>query len=61
MKKKFPLKITVQNYTCDGLLKALLYLISVGGSPKFEVLSLHRLGPLFPNRIKWPRRPLHGL
>lgn len=50
--KKIPLKITVQNYTCDGLLKALLYLISVGGPPKFEVLSLPCPGSLFPNRIK---------
>lgn len=52
VEKKIPLKITVQNYTCDGLLKALLYLISVGGPPKFGVLSLACPGSLFPNRIK---------
>lgn len=60
MRKKIPLKITVQNYTCDGLLKALLYLISVGGPCKFEVLSLRcpALCVLIESNAHWP---LHKL
>lgn len=49
-KKKSAFKNFSQKSTCDGLLKAVLYLISAGGPWKFEAFSPLYHSTLFSNR-----------
>lgn len=56
-KKKSAFKNYSQKSTCDGLLKAVLYLISAGGPWKFEAFSPLYHSALFSNRNTQPCLP----